>query len=193
MGKFTIYNIPLKSLSEGVHTYEYQLDKKYFTDINDGDSDIKKGNVAVDLSIKRISSTFELNFNLNGEVVVACDRCLDDLPIEIASQNRLFVKFGKEYSEESDEIVIIPEDDGEINIAWFLFEFIALNIPIKKVHAPGKCNKMMTSKLNKHSSTSSDDLDEGEADIAADDVDSENDTVTSDPRWESLKGLELDD
>jgi Uncharacterized ACR, COG1399. len=43
----------------------------------------------------------------------------------------LSLKFGKEYSEESDEIVIIPEDDGEINIAWFLYEFIVLSLPAK--------------------------------------------------------------
>ena len=37
-----------------------------------------------------------------------------------------------------------------INIAWFLYEFIALNIPMKHVHAPGKCNKGMVGKLSKH-------------------------------------------
>ena len=114
MAKFSLYNIPLKNLSQGKHTYEYELDRKFFEAI-DGD-EVKKGNVKVMLTIKKTSSTYEFNFDLKGLVQVPCNRCLDDLDQEIDSQNRLIVKLGKEYSEESDEVVIIPEDEGEINI-----------------------------------------------------------------------------
>ncbi len=89
------------------------------------------------VSLKKTSVTFELNFDIKGMVHVPCDRCLDDITMDVDTQNKLIVKFGKEYSEESDEIVIIPEaDGGEINIAWFLYEFIALSLPTKKVHPP---------------------------------------------------------
>lgn len=188
----------MKSLSEGNHSFDFKLDNKYFSDIGDGESDIKKGDVEVKLTIKRVSSTFELNFDLKGEVIVSCDRCLDNLPIEIATGNRLFVKFGKEYSEESDEIVVIPETDGELNIAWFLYEFVSLSIPMKKVHAPGKCNKLVSSKLNKHRATvSGDDSDEDGGEIAVDDEEVFDDTLgnesENDPRWNALKGINLED
>jgi uncharacterized metal-binding protein YceD (DUF177 family) len=193
VGKFAIYNIPLKSLSEGSHTYDFQLENKYFSDINDGESDIKRGKVAVALNIKRTGSTFEMNFDVNGDVIVPCDRCLDDITMEVVSQNKLIVKFGREYSEESDEIVIIPEDDGEINIAWFLYEFVSLSLPIKKVHAPGKCNRMMSSKLNKHK-TSSNDSDEDSDESTEDDaIVFEDDNSQTDPRWDGLKNIELED
>ena len=65
----------------------------------------------------------------------------------VDTHGRLVVKFGSAYSEESDEIVIIPESEGEINIAWFLYEFIALAIPIKHVHPPGECNRVVASKF----------------------------------------------
>jgi len=186
VGKFSLYNIPLKSLAEGVHKFEYILDNQYFKLIGDADSDVKKGAVNVEVSVKRISSTFEFNFTLAGEVQVPCDRCLDDMPIEIDSKNRLVVKFGQEYSEESDEIVIIPENEGEINIAWFLYEFVTLSVPMKHVHPPGKCNKVMSSKLNKHRAVSSDDDSD---DDTGDAVDEEIDNNESDPRWDALKGL----
>jgi len=38
-----------------------------------------------------------------------------------------------------------------------MYEFVALAIPMKHVHAPGKCNKAMTSKLSKHMRTTPDD------------------------------------
>ncbi len=123
---------------------------------------------------KKTSVTFELNFSIVGVVFVPCDRCLDDIPMDVDTKNKLIVKFGKEYSEESDEIVIIPEEDGEINIAWFLYEFIILSLPAKKVHPAGTCNKAMSSKLNKHRAKSADDESEdgSEDDMSLEDDDS---------------------
>ena len=190
VGKFTIYNIPLKNLSEGTHSFDFLLDKVFFTVINDGESDVKKGEVPINLTIKRIGSTFEFNFDLVGEVIVSCDRCLDDLPFEVNVQSKLYVKFGKEYSEESDEIVVIPEDDGEINIAWFLYEFVMLSLPMKKVHGPGKCNKMMSSKLNKHKVSSSDSGGDSD-DVDFDETEAESEDT--DPRWDTLKDVNIED
>ena len=147
MGKFKLYNVDLKNLTPGIHEFEYLLENKFFVDI-DGDQ-VQKGKVKVNLTVKRSSMMFEMNFQIEGVVMVPCDRCLDDMEIPIVTHNRLVVKFGKEYAEESDEVVVIPEDEGAINLAWFLYEFIALAIPMKHVHAPGKCNKAMSSKLKK--------------------------------------------
>jgi len=108
------------------------------------------------------------------------------MTIEISTQNRLIVKFGREYSEESDEIVIIPEDEGELNVAWFLYEFVTLSVPMKHVHPPGKCNKFMSSKLNKHKASSSeDDAESEDMDDSSEELESDN----TDPRWDALKGL----
>ena len=128
---------------------------------------------------------FEMNFQIQGVVLVPCDRCLDDVEIPIDTQNRLVVKFGKEYTEESDEVVVVPEDEGAINLAWFLYEFIALAIPMKHVHAPGKCNKTMSSKLRKHTTRSLDNDDEYEDDESIE----EDVPVVTDPRWDGLKAL----
>lgn len=192
MAKFSLYNISLKNLSAGLHTYEYELDRKFFDSI-DGD-EVKKGNVKVAVTVRRTSSTFEFNFDIKGVVQIPCTRCLDDMNQEVDTRNRLIVKFGKEYSEESDEIVIIPEDEGEINIAWFLYEFIALTIPIKHVHPAGECNRIVSSKLRKHRAVSTDEGDEDEVDTGdEEDFTEEEDTSTNDPRWDTLKGLNIDD
>ena len=44
-------------------------------------------------------------------------------------------------------------------MAWFMYEFVALAIPMKHVHAPGKCNKAVSSKLHKHLRTKADEDD----------------------------------
>ncbi|HMM01373.1 MAG: YceD family protein [Dysgonomonas sp.] len=191
MGKFSLYNIPLRGLSEGKHEFRYDLDKSFFALIDDGTADVKKGDLKVVVSLKKTSVTFELNFDITGTVHVPCDRCLDDISMDVDTKNKLIVKFGKEYSEESDEIVIIPEEDGEINIAWFLYEFIILSLPAKKVHPPGTCNKAMSSKLNKHRAKSADDDsdDDSEDDISLDD----DDPSFTDSRWDGLKDVAVDE
>lgn len=189
MGKFKLYDIDLKNLTPGTHEYDFLLENKFFIDI-DGDQ-VQKGKVNVHLTVNAAASMiYEMNFQINGVVMVPCDRCLDDMEIPIDTNNRLVVKFGKEYAEESDEVVIVPEDEGSINIAWFLYEFIALAIPMKHVHAPGKCNKAMTSKLKRHSARSVDDEDEIDNTELDEDMSLIDEVQSStDPRWDGLKGL----
>lgn len=191
MGKFKLYNVDLKNLSPGVHEFEYLLENKFFMDI-DG-TEVQKGKVNVSLTVKRSSMVFDMDFQIEGVVVVPCDRCLDDVEIPIETHNRLVVKFGKEYAEESDEIVIVPEEEGAINIAWFLYEFVALSIPMKHVHAPGKCNKVMASKLKQHTArnmgNTEDDFSEAVGGEGMEPEDDDGVSTPSDPRWDALKGL----
>lgn len=191
MGKFSLYNIPLRGLSEGKHEFKYDLDNKYFALIDDGTADIKRGSLVATVSLKKTSVTFELNFSIIGAVQVPCDRCLDNISMDVDTKSKLIVKFGEEYSEESDEIVIIPEEDGEINIAWFLYEFIVLSLPAKKVHPPGTCNKAMSSKLNKHKVKSSDD--DSDEDIDDGMLEDDDSASFSDPRWDALKDISPDE
>jgi uncharacterized metal-binding protein YceD (DUF177 family) len=168
------------------------LDKGFFALIDDGTAELKKGNLEVIVALKKTSVTFELTFDIGGTVRVSCDRCLDDIPMEVDAKNKLIVKFGEGYSEESDEIVVIPEEDGEINIAWFLYEFIVLSLPAKRVHPQGTCNKAMSSKLNKHRAKSSDEDTDGDMDDDMSPGD-DDDSSFSDPRWDSLKDVSIDE
>jgi uncharacterized metal-binding protein YceD (DUF177 family) len=189
LGKFDPYKVPLKSLSIGSHTFEYILDSEYFKKIDS--PEVQRGKVTAKAVVKYNGSEFEINFQLEGVIIIACDRCLDDMELPVNQKSRLIVIFGTAYSEESDEIIVIPEDEGEINLAWFLYEFIVLSIPIKHVHAPGKCNKLMSTKLKKHTAKSSDDESE-DGDLSFEDAEEdfvEPDNEQSDPRWDELKNI----
>ena len=195
MAKFSQFKIDLKNLPQGINEYAYQLDKKFFDAIDH--EMVRKGNISVELTVRKTINAFEFNFHLSGTIQIPCDRCLDEMNQEIDTNNRLIVKLGEEYFEESDEIVIIPADEGEINIAWYLYEFIVLDIPIKHVHELGKCNKVMTSKYRKHQAVSStqdeEDDDEFDDEIIDEDIDDDvskdDSSKDTDPRWDALKQL----
>ena len=161
--------------------YQYQLDNEFFLDLDA--PEVQKGQVNVTLKVRKTSGVYQLDFQTEGEVVVICDRCLDEMEQPIETTDRLKVKLGAEYSEE-DDMVIIPEEEGYINVAWFIYEFIALSIPMKHVHAPGKCNIDMVNKLSKHLRVSADEEDD------FDGIDNTNDEPQEiDPRWNELKKI----
>lgn len=189
MSKFGLYNIILKDLADTVQVYEYELNDEYFQKIDS--PEVSRGNVKAKVSVRRKLSIFELSFKLEGIVRIPCDRCLDDMDQNIRHEEMIEVKFGRSYSEEND-IVVVPEEEGSINIAWFMYEFIVLNIPIKHIHAPGECNKTIVNKLKKHITRHKDDTEENGLFELDDDDDSTEEDTQVDPRWDNLQQINFD-
>ena len=188
MSKFELYNVVLKDINDETRVFEYDLDNTYFKKIDS--PEIQKGNVKAKVSVQRKLSTYELQFIIEGSVIIPCDRCLDDMVQPIHYKEKLQVKFGDSFSEE-DEIVIVPESEGAINIAWFLYEFIVLNIPLKHVHPTGECNKTMATKLKKHVTRQKDDDDDEDSSTVEFDEDDDftPDETQTDPRWDGLQNI----
>ena len=162
--------------------YQYQLDNLFFAELDA--PEVQKGKVDVTLKVRKTSGVYQLDFHTEGHVVVICDRCLDEMVQPLETDDRLRVKLGAEYSED-DDMVVVPEEDGYINVAWFIYEFIALSIPMKHVHAPGKCNKEMVDKLSKHLRTVKDEEDDDFEDME----EAEEEPREIDPRWNELKKI----
>ncbi|GAB1417164.1 DUF177 domain-containing protein [Paludibacter sp.] len=190
MSKFGLYNIVLKDINDSkAKLFEFNLNDEYFAKIDS--PEVKKGDVKAKVSVQKKIATFELSFKLDGFILVPCNRCLDDMEQPIKYEDKIEVKFGKNFSEEN-EIVIVPESEGSINIAWFMYEFIVLNIPIKHVHLPGECNKNMVDKLKRHITRQKSDDEEGGIYDTDDDEESIDMDDSVDPRWESLQNINFD-
>ena len=170
MGRLDIYNVELKGLIDKQASYRWTVGQDFFEAVQG--EDVRKGNVDVELTVTRQSDLYHLGFVLKGAVTVTCDRCLDDMSIDIDTGGEMKVRLGDDYADDGD-VVVVPEKDGSINVAWYIYEFIALASPIKHVHAPGKCNKGMMEKLDGHL-------------IGEEDVSGESE---EDPGWDGLKNM----
>jgi len=164
--------IPFKGLSLGFHEFTYEVNDLFFEEIDY--SEIKRGEIKVDLELEIQETMLIFNFKIDGSVEVDCDRCLEAFNYPINGEQRLFIQFGASYKEETDEMITIPKDDHEINIAPIIYEYIQLLLPLQKMHFDDEngemtCNKEMLEKLNAISK---------EEEI--------------DPRWEILKKLKKD-
>lgn len=167
----SILHIDLKALTDEISHFSYKLDDEWFEAI--GATQVNSGDLVCDVTVKKATTHFEVQIHTEGTVQVQCDRCLDMMAQPIETDNTLIVKFGEEYLEE-DELVIVDENEGMLDASWFVYEFIVLNIPIQHSHDNGKCNAEMIKLLDKYTATRSDGRDDEE---------------TIDPRWSKLAEL----
>lgn len=194
MGKYTAFKLPLKSLGVGTHEFEYHLDKQFF--VNMESSDIHDADLNVALTVQYNGDIYNLDFHITGEVVLICDRCLDDLRFPIDATYHIVVKYGEDYNDDNDEVLEIPETDNTLNVAYMIKDTVELAIPMKHIHPLGKCNRQMSAMLKKHRATSGDDDAELENELIdeIDNIDAQSSAAgNSDPRWDALRKLSDDD
>ena len=194
MGKFTEYKLPLRSLSQGTHEFDFHLTKTFFTnmeseDVHDADLDVK-------CTVTLRGDVYELRIDIPGTVTLICDRCLDDLEFPIDTTYDINVKYGDEYNDASDTLLVIPQSDNFLNVAYMIYDTVVLAIPIKHVHPMGKCNRAMSAMLRKHRVAGSRPAGDDSEDAAIEEklIDEMEDMDASaprqtDPRWDGLKGL----
>jgi uncharacterized metal-binding protein YceD (DUF177 family) len=173
------YEIDLKNISpsSGI-VFAYELGDDFFEYV--GGMETRQGRVGVTVEVLKSSSMYEMSFHTEGVIKVECDRCLGDMEMPVKADSNLYVTFGEAYSEISDEHIIVAETKGTINIAWFMYEFIVLALPLKRVHKAGECDENMSSRLR---------------DFCVEETGEEDDPETDgnrgiDPRWEALRKID---
>ncbi len=157
-------------------------------------ADIHDADLSVKLTVTHKHDIYNLAFNVAGTVTLICDRCLDDLIQPIEATYDIAVKFGEDYSE-TDELLVIPESENYLNVSYMIYDTASLAIPVKHVHPLGKCNRAMSALLRKHRATKMDDEDAELTDQLMQEMETMDsapdaaDEQITDPRWDELKKL----
>ena len=164
------YILPIAGLSIGYHDFEYEIDDKFFENFEF--SEVQKGCVKVNLNVEKHERESILTFNFAGSVFIACDRCNDEYEQPIENEVVIYLKYGHEYEEESDDVIVIPSEEGEFDISSLIYEYIILSLPIHRVHQNIEdCNQEVIEYLEN----------------AANQIVEESDEI--DPRWKCLEEL----
>jgi uncharacterized metal-binding protein YceD (DUF177 family) len=171
------YLIPFAGLKLGKHQFEFEIKKAFFDDFNfDEYNDV---NIKVDLVLEKKSIMLELTFKSKGTVNVPCDLTNEDFDLPVKGKLGLIVKFGDEYNDENDEMLVLPHGEHQIDVSQYIYEMIVLSVPSKRIH-PGIKNGTIApeilQKLNE---------------LAPKEEHKEEDNDT-DPRWDGLKKLLTD-
>ena len=190
MGMMDTYKIDLLSSGLGGKTFEYEIGDDFFVEI---EGLIQRGSIHTTVVCLSAGSVYKFRIYSIGTIIVPCDRCLADLELRIETADDLNVKLGSEYADDGD-CVIVPESEGYLDLAQFIYEFIALSMPMTCCHEPGKCDDAMMHELSRHQSTRSgyedaEREDSAEIGDAPDEAMGENSDEPIDSRWAALKQL----
>lgn len=169
------YIVPFSSLKPGRYEYDFKVSDSFFTHFEQ--SEVKAGQLDVRFELQRQPVMLALAFDITGTVNLPCDRCGDSYDQPIECHRRMVIHLGGEPQDDEDDIVVLAAHDHSLDLSRYLFEFITLSIPSRRVHpdnADGTsgCDPEVIAKLNE--------LRTG---------DDEDGNAPSDPRWAALKGL----
>ena len=166
------FNIQFVGLKEGSHLFEYEINNKFFEDFNY--DEFESSSIKISLDFIKKSTLLELTFAAQGNVEVPCDVTNELYNQYVQGDFRLVVNFGPEFNDDNEELLILPHEAYEFNVAQFIYELIVLSVPSKRVHPKVLDGTMDSEALNKFE----------ELEIK------EVKTVEkTDPRWDKLKNL----
>ena len=172
--------LKIKTLPFGTHAVECHLDESFFN--TDEQIEVRRADVDVTLTVTRKSeSTFRLEISCRGTVTTACDRCLEDLDLPVDVDYRLNVEqMGTELDDSNDELLIVPSDWRELDVAPLVRDTVLLAMPMTHCHENEEdCNPDVLDVLDSHRAEAVPDGDD----------DQQSETTGTDPRWEALKKL----
>jgi uncharacterized metal-binding protein YceD (DUF177 family) len=178
--------IPFVGLKLGKHQFEYQINKAFFEHFEY--DEFESADIKVNIVLDKKSTMLEVNFKHKGTIHVPCDLTNEEFDLPIKGNLKLIVRFGEEYNDDNEELLILPFGEHQIDVSQFIYEMIVLSIPLKKVH-PGVKAGTLESDVLARLSNNKDKEQIGNIDVQDHiEVKEEN----TDPRWDTLKKLLTD-
>ena len=149
MGK-SQYIIQFGGLPVGLHEYEFDVNETFFSKVEN--NEIEKAALQVKALLTKQNNLLQLHVDIQGTVGIDCDGCLKSFDFPIESSENLVIKHGKP-EESTDEILVIPDGQESFDLSHYLYEYIVLAVPARRVpceidKVQFQCDKQVLEKLN---------------------------------------------
>jgi uncharacterized metal-binding protein YceD (DUF177 family) len=172
------YDINIAGLENKRYEFDFSAGKAFFQTLEQ--QLIGDGTIQTHLTLDKSETMIRLDFQIKGTVEQICDRSLDSYNETVDTHQTLYLKFSDRNEELTDEIELIERNTHAINVARYIFDYIALALPMKRLHPrfrdEDEADEESEGKLIYSSGPAN-----------ADKADDETPAV--DPRWEALRKL----
>jgi len=162
------YRINILGLSLTIHQFQCEIGNEFFSKYGTGL--VSEGNFKVAVTLDKHETFLEVTFSIQGTVKLTCDRSLDVFDHPILVHSKIIFKYGDEDKEISEDVVMIHRGTETLELGQYIYEFIALAIPMKKLHPRFQDESDPEDKL-----------------VYTSETDKKDEEI--DPRWEKLKKL----
>jgi len=129
------FEIAFVGLKPGVHAFEYKIDNRFFEEYND--QDFSDPQAQVRLLLEKNNGFMLLRFEVGGKVDVTCDRCNNNLPLQLFDEFAITVRMTDEpdamnEQEEDPDVYYISRGESHLDVKNWIYEFVNLSIPMQK-------------------------------------------------------------
>ncbi len=149
------FEIAYVGLKQGIHTFNYVVDDKFFAEKGNPDFANCQANIKLDLDKK--SSFMLLKFEIGGKAEISCDRCGNPLSMDIWDEFNMLVKLVENpdvmnTQEEDPDVYYISRTESHLDVGNWIYEFVLLSFPLQKMCGDAEiggpqCNKEVLEKL----------------------------------------------
>lgn len=136
--------IPLNGLAPGKHHFGKKLGKEFFAEFDEDAVLDASADVSIDI-VKSGTSSLAVTCSVHGELGVPCDRCLERVAFPIDFDRKFTVKFsaGESQAREEEDVMILPENEGNLDMKQYVYDYSMLCLPLRRVHDEGGCDAEM--------------------------------------------------
>ena len=132
-----VFEIAWQGLKLGEHELIFDLDDKFLM-WKYPETEYKQLNVQIKVTFDKQVNFFMFHFNIDGSLVVPCDRCGEEFELSLWDESDLLVKLNdvedEDQIEEEADVVFISRSETVLDISDWLYEFLMLSIPLQKIH-----------------------------------------------------------
>ncbi|MBR5043586.1 MAG: DUF177 domain-containing protein [Bacteroidales bacterium] len=123
--------VKLNGLASGRTVFNWKADVKFFEQF--GNTDILAADLDVTAKVVNHGATVDVECGVEGKVTVPCDRCLDDLELDVETN----------FSE------VYTPDDSSLDLSQDIYDYVCTALPLQRVHPEGECNPVTIKFLSK--------------------------------------------
>ena len=127
------FDVKIQSLSNNEHLFEFEFNQDLLEHFSD-DLEMKNTFGKCKLNIIKSDMMLETSFLITGSTELICDRSLKDFTYSIDLEKKILFKFGDFDEEISEDMIVIDRNKSIINISNYIYEFVILKIPAKRLH-----------------------------------------------------------
>jgi DUF177 domain-containing protein len=171
------FTIPFVGLKAGEHTYNFEIANTFFEHFEY--DEFNDANIHLGVLLKKKATLLEFTLSFRGILNVNCDTTNEPYNQKVDGQYNFVVKFGDEFNDNNEDILILPHGSHELNIQQYIYESIVLAMPVRRIH-PGIEDGTLKSEILEKLEELSPKLEK------------ETKKKSTDPRWDDLKKLLTD-
>lgn len=132
MDKYRNYNVNFSGLKIGKHEFKFSIDQAFF-DLFETEKEFTNAKLDCDVLLERHSTFLDFKISISGTIDLVCDISNQEFSHPVSNEISLLVKFGEEYDDSNEEIIVIPHHESEFNVAQIIYEAVMLSVPMKKL------------------------------------------------------------